>query len=58
MKTLTNRSGSKAVKISKDATGMFRAFYVLVFQDEDQVLQAKDFVSIKNAEKWAAKILN
>jgi hypothetical protein len=58
MKTLTNRSGSKAVKISKDATGMFRAFYVLVFQDEDQVLQAKDFISIKNAEKWAAKILN
>jgi len=58
MTILTNSTGKKAVKISKDATGKFRAFYVLVFSDEDQVLQAKDFASIKNAEKWAAKILN
>jgi hypothetical protein len=58
MKTLTNRSGSKAVKISKDSTGKFRAFYVQFFQGMDQVLLAKDFSSIKNAEKWAAKILN
>jgi hypothetical protein len=58
MKTLTNRSGSKAVKISKDATGRFRAFYVQFFQGMDQVLLAKDFSTIKNAEKWAAKILN
>jgi hypothetical protein len=58
MKTLTNTSGSKAVKISKDATGKFRAFYVQFFQGMDQVLLAKDFSSIKNAEKWAAKILN
>jgi hypothetical protein len=58
MKTLTNRSGSKAVKISKDATGKFRAFYVQFFQGMDQVLLVKDFSSINNAEKWAAKILN
>ena len=58
MKILTNRSGSKAVKISKDATGRFRAFYVQFFQGMDQVLIAKDFSNIKNAEKWAAKILN
>jgi hypothetical protein len=58
MKTITNTSGSKAVKISKDATGRFRAFYVQFFQGMDQVLLAKYFSSIKNAEKWAAKILN
>jgi hypothetical protein len=58
MTVLTNSTGSKAVKISKDATGKFRAFYVQLFQGMDQVLLAKDFSSIKNAEKWAAKILN
>lgn len=58
MKTITNLSGSKAVNIRKDATGTIRAFYVQIFQGMEQVLLAKDFANIKNAEKWAAKILN
>ena len=58
MKTITNLSGSKAVNIRKDATGTIRAFYVQFFQGMEQVLLAKDFANIKNAEKWAAKILN
>ena len=58
MKTLSNPSGSKAVKIRKDATGTIRAFYVQFFQGMEQVLLSKDFTSIKNAEKWAAKIMN
>ena len=58
MKTITNLSGSKAVNIRKDATGRIRAFYVQFFQGMEQVLLAKDFANITNAEKWAAKILN
>lgn len=57
MKTITNLSGSKAVNIRKDATGTIRAFYVQFFQGMEQVLLAKDFANIKNAEKWAEKIL-
>ena len=58
MKTLSNASGSKAVNISKDGTGRIRACYVQFFQGMEQVLLAKDFSNMKNAEKWAAKILN
>lgn len=58
MKTITNLSESKAVNIRKDATGTIRAFYVQFFQGMEQVLLAKDFANYKNAEKWAAKILN
>jgi len=58
MKTLSNSSGSKAVNIRKDATGRIRCLYVQFFQGMEQVLLAKDFSSIKDAEKWAAKILN
>lgn len=54
MKTIKNNSGSKAVNIRKDATGMIRAFYV----QGDQVLQAKSYTTIKSAEKWARKVLN
>lgn len=58
MTTLKNTTGSKAVNITKDATGRIRAFYVQFFQGMEQVLIAKDFSTIKNAEKWATKILN
>lgn len=58
MTTIQNTTGSKAVNITKDATGRIRAFYVQFFQGMEQVLIAKDFSTIKNAEKWATKILN
>jgi hypothetical protein len=58
MKTFKNTTGSKAVNISTDATGNFRAMYVQVYNGEEQVLQAKTFANVKNAEKWATTILN
>lgn len=57
MATIKNATGSKAVNISTDATGNVRAMYVQIYQGEQQVLQAKTFASIKNAQKWANKIL-
>lgn len=58
MKTVFNKTGSKAVNITTDATNTVRAMYVQIYDNEQQVLQAKSFASTKNAEKWAAKILN
>jgi hypothetical protein len=58
MTTLKNTTGSKAVNISTDATGNVRAMYVQIYNQEQQVLQSKTFANIKNAEKWANKILN
>lgn len=58
MTTLKNKTGSKAVNIKTDATGNVRAMYVQIYNDEQQVLQAKTFANPKNAEKWAKKILN
>jgi len=56
--TLKNTTGSKAVNISTDATGNVRAMYVQIYNGEQQVLQAKTFTTVENAEKWANKILN
>lgn len=58
MTTLKNTTGSKEVRISTDATGSVRAMYCDLYNGEAQVLQAKSFASVKNAEKWAIKILN
>jgi hypothetical protein len=58
MTTLKNTTGSKAVNITTDATGNVRAMYVQFYNGEQQVLQAKTFTTVKNAEKWANKILN
>ena len=58
MTTLTNTIGSKAVKITTDASGNVRAMYVQIYKEDEQVLQSKTFASVKNAEKWGNKILN
>lgn len=58
MTTLTNNTGSKKVNITKDATGTYRALYCQVYQNEEQVLKAKDFKSLSKAENWAKQILN
>ena len=58
MTTITNTTGTKAVNISTDATGTIRAMYVQIYNGEQQVLQAKSFSSVRNAEKWANKIIN
>jgi len=58
MNTLKNTTGSKVVNITTDANGYVRAMYVQIYNGMQQVLQAKDFTNVKNAEKWAKKILN
>jgi hypothetical protein len=60
MITLTNTKGTKEVVITKDGAGTIHAMYCLIRPGEwcSQVLQAKVFASVKNAEKWANKILN
>lgn len=57
MTTIKNTTGSKAVNITTDATGAVHAMYVQIYQGEQQVLQSKTFANVKNAEKWAAKII-
>lgn len=56
-KTINNSTGSKSVIISTDAEGTIRAMYVLNYGNEQQVQQAKSFANIKNAQRWAAKVL-
>jgi hypothetical protein len=58
MKTLFNETKSKAVNISVDCNKSIIANYVQIYKGEEQVLQSKSFSSVKNAEKWANKILN
>jgi len=58
MTTITNTTGSKAVKILTEASGAVHAMYVQVYKDEEQLLKFKTFANVKNAEKWANKQLN
>jgi hypothetical protein len=58
METLRNTTGSKAVNISSDLNGNVIAMYVQIYNGEQQVLQSKNFSSIKNAKKWGNKLLN
>jgi len=57
MTTIKNSTGTKAVQINKDNQGSVYARYVQIYHSEEQVLQAKFFASVKNAEKWANKVL-
>ena len=58
MTTLKNTSGTKAVNILNDASGLFRAMYVQVYNGQEQVLDSKIYKSLKMAEKWAKKKLS
>ena len=58
MTTLTNASGTKAVNISTDGTGMVRALYVQIYNGEQQVLDSKSYSSVNMAQKWASKKLS
>lgn len=58
MTTIKNQTGTKAVNISTDSTGMIRAMYIQIYNNDQEVLQSKTFSNIKNAEKWAKTILN
>jgi len=58
MTTIKNETGSKAVNISKDGTGVYRAFYVQIYNGSEQVLDSKDYSNFNRAAKWAEKVLN
>ena len=53
MKTLRNTTGTKAVNISTDTTGMVRAMFIQLYNGHEQVLESKTYSTIKRAEKWA-----
>jgi hypothetical protein len=58
MKILTNSTGKKEVMIRQNGEKSVIALYCQVYQGESEVLESKLFSNFKNAEKWAAKILN
>jgi len=61
MTTLFNTSGSKKVNILIDNNydkPIFRSLYVQVYNGEEQVLDSKEYYSLKMATKWANKKLN
>lgn len=65
MITITNERNTKAVRITTDAEGTVLAMYIQYIESlgtfgrtiDEQVLQAKTFANVKNAERWAAKVL-
>ena len=57
MTTLKNTTGTKAVNITKDATGTFRCMYVQVYNGQEQLLASKDCSTLKVSERWAQKQL-
>jgi hypothetical protein len=58
MKTITNTTGSKAVKITNPSPMTFVATYVQIYQGEEDVIELKTFKTLKGAEKWANSLLN
>jgi hypothetical protein len=57
MTTLQNTTATKKVHFVKDGTSMTRAIYVQVYRGQEQVLDFKDYKSIKMAKKWGIKML-
>tara|TARA_R110000787_G_scaffold236757_1_gene343258 strand:- start:505 stop:681 length:177 start_codon:yes stop_codon:yes gene_type:complete len=58
MKTLRNTTKTKAVNIITDGSGRVRAMYVQIYKGQEQVLDCKDYSTIKRAEKWAESKLS
>ena len=59
--TISNSTDSKRVNIITDngyGDSIFRAFFVQVYNEQEQVLDTKEYKSLKMAQKWAAKKLN
>ena len=63
MTLITNDRNTKAVKITTDATGRVYAAHIQRYMHgfagyyAEDVLQCKTFDNIKNAERWARKVL-
>ena len=59
--TISNSTDSKRVNIITDngyGDSIFRVFFVQVYNGQEQVLDTKEYKSLKMAQKWAAKKLN
>jgi len=52
MTTLSNASGSKIVNIT-EKDGTFTCMYCDIYRGEEQVLDDKQYKSMKAATKWA-----
>jgi hypothetical protein len=59
--TIFSTSGKKAVKISQDASGMFRAAYVAIVStgigSTESLIELKSYNTQKAAEKFAFKVI-
>lgn len=53
MKSITNKSGSKIVKISSDNFCMF----IQIYNGTEQVLETKSFKRESSAVRWAQSML-
>ena len=57
MITLKNSNGTQAVNISVDATGTVNAMYVYIYNQQEQVIESKQYKRKSTAVKWANKML-
>ena len=57
MTTIKNLKGTKAVNISTDATGTVNAMYVYIYNQQEQVIESKQYKRKSTAVKWANKML-
>ena len=57
MITIKNLNGTQAVNISVDATGLVNAMYVYIYNQQEQVIESKQYKRKSTAIKWANKML-
>ena len=57
MTTIKNLNGTQAVNISVDATGTVNAMYVYIYNQQEQVIDSKQYRRKSTAIKWANKML-
>ncbi|MDA1120885.1 MAG: hypothetical protein O2887_10425 [Bacteroidetes bacterium] len=58
MRTITNTTGTKAVNLLIDGTGVIRAMYVQIYDGQEQVLETETYSTMKRAIKWAISKIN
>ena len=58
MKAITNSTGTKKVKFHTSDIGTITAFYVQVYNNEEQVLDSRDYNTENGALRWAKKQLS
>lgn len=58
MTQIKNATGTKAINITKDASGVIRAMLVQIYNGEQQVLLTKSYKSMNAAKKWAKEFFS